>query len=95
MTLEDLRGRRTEILKASTRHGGYNVRVFGSVARGESRPDSEVDFLIDLASERSLLDRARLIRELEGLLGKRVHAVSSRALHPLVRDRILGEAVPL
>ncbi len=69
--------------------------MFGSVARQESQPDSDVDFLIDLAPGRSLLDRARLVRELETLLEKRVHALSSRGLHPLLRDRILHEAVPL
>jgi len=90
-----LRARRAEILRAANTPRRLQVRVFGSVARQESHPGSDVDFLIDLAPGRSLIDRARLTRELETLLEMRVHALSSRGLHPLLRDRILQEAIPL
>jgi predicted nucleotidyltransferase len=91
-----LADRREEILKLAERHGAYNVRVFGSVVRGEANDDSDIDFLVDWDYERiSAWGGAGLMIELEALLGRRVDLVSSKALHPLLRDRILREAVPL
>lgn len=96
MGIEDLlRERREEILRIAARHGAFNVRIFGSVARGESGADSDVDFLIELERGRSLLDRAALVLDLEKLLGRRVDVANERGLKPRIREQILREAVPL
>jgi predicted nucleotidyltransferase len=76
-------------------YGVREVRVFGSVARGEAGPDSDIDLLACLDPEVSLLRQAALVRHLQDLLGCRVDLVSERALRPRVRDRVLREAVPL
>jgi len=75
--------------------GAGNVRVFGSVARGEPDPRSDVDLLVDLEPGRSLFDLARLQRKLEQLLTVKVDVVSSRGLRDQVRERVLRDALPL
>ncbi|HUU15048.1 MAG TPA: nucleotidyltransferase family protein [Terriglobia bacterium] len=90
-----LKAKREEILRIAARHGALNVRVFGSVARGDARADSDVDFLIELERGRSLLDHAGLLVDLEELLGRKVDVVTERGLRPRIRDRVLSEAVPL
>jgi predicted nucleotidyltransferase len=90
-----LKARREEILGIAARHGASQLRVFGSAARGEDRRDSDIDLLVELEPDRSLLDHIALIQELEDLLGRKVDVVNDRALHPGVRDRVLREAVPL
>lgn len=92
---EVLKAQRDEILRIAARHGAYNVRVFGSVARGDAREDSDVDFLIELERGRSLLDHAGLLVDLQELLGRKVDVVTERGLRPRIRDRVLSEAVPL
>jgi predicted nucleotidyltransferase len=71
------------------------VRVFGSVARGEAGPESDVDFLVRLEPGTTLLDHAALVRELESLLDRKVEVISERALRVRIRDRVLQEAVPI
>ncbi len=90
-----LQTRRKEILQIAARHGAYNVRVFGSVARGESRPDSDIDFLVNLEAGYSLLDLARLLRELQALLNCQVDIVTEAGLRPRLRPQVLKEARPL
>jgi predicted nucleotidyltransferase len=90
-----IRLKREEILQVAAKHGAQNVRVFGSVARGDAKPDSDVDFLIDVGAVTSSWFPGGLIVDLEALLGKRVEVVTERALHPLLRDKILREAVPI
>jgi predicted nucleotidyltransferase len=90
-----LKRQRKEILVTAKRHGAYNVRVFGSVARGDARPDSDVDLLVNLESGRSLLDLARLLRELESQLGCKVDIVTEAGLRPRIRQEVLREARPL
>jgi hypothetical protein len=90
-----LSSRRDEILEIAHRHGARNVRVFGSVARGEARPDSDIDFLVDLEAGRSLLDLARLLRELQNLLDCEVDVVTEAGLRSRIRPRVLKEARPL
>jgi len=95
MTADTLRSRRTEILAVARKRGARNVRIFGSVARGDAEPDSDVDILVELEPGRSLLDHSGLMLDLSELLGCRVDVVSERALHWYIRDRVLAEAVPL
>jgi len=71
------------------------VRVFGSVARGEARPDSDVDFLVTFEPDRSLLDLGGLILDLEDLLGWSVDVVTLEELRPRMRDRVAADAVSL
>jgi predicted nucleotidyltransferase len=96
MTLEQLRAtRRDEIMRLAADFGAGNVRVFGSVARGDTDERSDLDLLVDLAPGRSLLDLARLQRRLEQLLTVRVDVVSARGLRDRVRETILRDALPL
>ena len=96
ITLDDLLQQREKILTVAQRHGAFNVRVFGSVARGEARDRSDVDFLVDYnRSRRSSWFPMGLIEDLEALLGVRVDVVTEKGLKPRLRDRILQEAKPL
>lgn len=90
-----VKSKRDEILKIASMHGARNVRLFGSVARGQAGPKSDIDFLIELDSERSLMDHVALIQDLEDLLGRKVDVVSEGALHWYIRDRVLAEAKAL
>ena len=90
-----LKDKREEILRLAAMHGARNVRVFGSVARGDAGPASDVDILVEFEPERSLLDHVALLQDLEDLLGRRVDLVAERTLHWYIRDRVTAEAVPL
>jgi uncharacterized protein len=90
-----LKEKRDEILRIAARHGASNVRVFGSVARGEADAQSDVDLLVELERGRSLLDHAALMLDLERLLGRRVDVATERGLKPRIREHILREAVRL
>jgi len=92
MTADELREKRQDILQAAARHGAQNVRVFGSVARGEAGPASDVDFLVERAAVTSTWFPAGLILELEEILGRRVEVVTEKGLNPHLRDRVLQEA---
>ncbi|HEX3530328.1 MAG TPA: nucleotidyltransferase domain-containing protein [Thermoanaerobaculia bacterium] len=95
MRIEELRGRKSEILRLAALHGATNVRVFGSVARGEADDRSDVDFLVDMGSGRSLLDLGGLLADLQELLSHPVDVVTARGLKARIRDRVLREAVTL
>lgn len=96
MKIEDLlQQKREEIFRISALHGARNIRLFGSVVRGESGPDSDIDFLVDLEKGRSLLDLGGLLMDLQQLIGRRVDVVTEKGLHWYIRDRILKEARPL
>jgi predicted nucleotidyltransferase len=96
MTLERLlKEKREEILRIAAKHGARNVRVFGSVARGEADERSDIDFLVEMEPGRSLLDLGGLQYELERLLGCPVDVVTERGLKARIRDRVLREAVPV
>jgi predicted nucleotidyltransferase len=90
-----LSAKRHDILRIAAKYGASNVRIFGSVARGEAGPDSDIDFLVEMEKGRSLMDRAGLQLELEELLGLRVDVATERSLKARVRDRIIKEAVPV
>ena len=92
-SMAELARLRAEIMAAAARHGATNVRVFGSVARGDADADSDVDFLVDFEPGRSLLDLAGLLVELEDLLGHRVDVVTEPGLKARIRQRVLAEAV--
>jgi len=87
--------KREEILALAARYGAYNVRVFGSVARGEADEASDLDFLVDLQPGRSLFDLGGLLMELQDLLGREVDVATPNGLKPRIRERVLREAVPL
>lgn len=92
---ERLTSNREMILEIAARHGAHNVRVFGSVARGEARADSDVDFLVDLEPGRSLFDLGGLLIELEEVLGCPVDVVTEKSLRDRIRLRVQREAMPL
>ena len=93
--LELLRDRKDEIRQIAAKHGAYNVRVFGSVVRGEAGSESDIDLLIERGPTTSSWFPAGLVLDLEELLGRRVEIVTDKALNPYLRDRVLREAVPL
>jgi uncharacterized protein len=96
LTMDTLRAeRREEILKLAGRRGALNLRVFGSVARGEANENSDLDLLVAWEPGRSLLDHAGLVQDLQDLLGVKVHVGTENSLHWYVRDRIIREATPL
>lgn len=96
MGIEDLlENKRREILRLAAQHGARNIRVFGSVARGEADAQSDVDFLVDMESGRSLLDLGGLLMDLQELLGRPVDVVTEKGLRERIRERVLREAVPL
>ena len=92
---ELLQNKREEILQLADRHGAYNIRIFGSVARGEADGDSDIDFLVDLGHNLSPWFPVRLIRDLEQLLGRKVDVVTEKGLKERIRKRVLQEAKPL
>jgi uncharacterized protein len=96
MTSRDLlREKREEILRIAAKHGARNVRVFGSIARGDDDEQSDIDLLVEFEPGRSLLDHAALWVDLQELLGCKVDVVSEGGIKPRIRDRVLREAVPL
>jgi hypothetical protein len=87
--------KREQILRIARRHGVTGVRLFGSMARGDAGPHSDVDLLVEVGPEPSPWFPGGLVAELEELLGRRVQVVTQRGLDELLRDRVLEEAVPL
>jgi predicted nucleotidyltransferase len=95
LDLDSLRRRRADILSLTERYGASNVRVFGSVARGETGPESDVDLLVEFEAGRSLLDLIGLELDLRDLLGSHVDVATVASLKDRIRSRVLTEAVPL
>ena len=93
--IELVREKRQEILRIAAKHGAHNVRVFGSVSRGEAGPESDVDFLVDMDPGRTLLDMGGLLMDLRDALGHKVDIVTEHGLKTRIRDRVLKEAIPL
>ena len=92
---ERLKEKREDILNLASKHGAYNVRIFGSVARGEDDENSDVDFLVEMESGRSLLDLGGLLTDLQELLEHEVDVVTEKGLRPRIRERVLREAVSI
>jgi len=93
--LQIVQQRKKEIIAVAQAHGLVNVRVFGSVARGEDTAQSDIDFLVDLEKGRTLLDLGGALVQLQDLLGRRVDIVTERGLHWYLREKILRGARPL
>jgi predicted nucleotidyltransferase len=95
MSLEALRSHRRRILELAARHGVWNVRVFGSTARGEAGPQSDIDLLVDVEPGRTLLDLIGFEQDLEEVLGCSVDVLTDAGLSPYLQERILTEAAAL
>lgn len=92
---EQLREKRQQVIRLAAKHGAGNVAVFGSVARGEETPESDVDLLVDITGETSAWFPGGLVADLEELLGRPVQIVIRRSLSDLIRDAVLKDAYPL
>jgi uncharacterized protein len=96
MTLQELRlSKKEQILRIASSYGARNVRVFGSVARGESSPASDIDFLVDLDPNRTLMDLGGLLMDLQEALAAPVDVTAEQLLRPAIRDQALRDALPL
>ncbi len=95
MRIEELRAQRAETLRLAAEHGARDIRVFGSVARGEADASSDIDFLVEMGAGRSLLDLGGLLEDLRELLKQPVDIVTERGLKARIRERVLREAVLL
>jgi predicted nucleotidyltransferase len=93
---ELLADRKEQILDIAAQHGAYNVRVFGSVARGEATQNSDIDFLVDYdLTKISPWFPGGLLADLEDLLGRKIDVVTEKSLHKLIKNRVLREAISL
>lgn len=96
MTAADaLKRHRADVLRLAAQYGATDVRVFGSVARGEADESSDIDFLVRMSPGRSVFDIGGLLMDLQDLLGRRVDVVTERGLRPRVRERVMREAIPV
>jgi uncharacterized protein len=95
VTREAIREKRDAILDIARRYGAHDVRIFGSVARGDANEDSDLDLIVRFDSDRSLLDHGGLIMDLRELLGTRVDVIDEEAMRDRFRSHVLKEAVPL
>lgn len=90
-----LKAKRVDILRAANKHGVYNIRIFGSVARREADTESDIDLLVDVEPGRTLFDLSELLTDLQEMLGRNVDIVTEKSLHSRIRERVLKEAMPL
>lgn len=95
LTLEQLRERRAEILTLAEKYGAYNVRVFGSVARGEAAPDSDIDLLVSFGKGANLYELSNLWQDLRDLLGREVNVISEGGLRESFKKRIERDLIAL
>lgn len=95
LTREDIRNRRDAILEIAKRYGAHNVRIFGSVARGDATGGSDLDLIVRFEPGRSLLDHGGLIMDLRELLGIKVDVIDEDAMRQRFRDHVSKEAIPL
>lgn len=94
-TIEMLRERRGLIVDIAARHGAMNVRIFGSVARGDETGKSDIDFLVAMEPDRNLYDLVGLQQDIENLLGRKADVITENSINRYLKERILREAVPL
>ena len=96
MTIKELlRERRAEIEKVAAKHGAFDIRVFGSAARGEERGDSDIDLLVKTGEKTSPWFPGGLVVDLEEILGRSIEVITENGLNPLIRERVMKEATPL
>ena len=95
LTPQAIRERRQEILEIASRHGAHDVRIFGSVARGDASESSDLDLIVRFEPARTLLDHAGLIGDLEDLLGTRIDVIDEDGMRPRFRKVVMKETVPL
>lgn len=95
ITRQQLAERREEILAVARRYGAHDIRIFGSVARGDQNEGSDLDLIVRFDPDRSLFDHGGLLMDLEELLGVKVDIVSERGMRPRFRDYVMNEVVPL
>ena len=95
VTTDVLKSQRTDILRLASQYGATHVRVFGSLARGEAGPSSDIDFLVQMERGRSLLDLIELSQELESVLQRKVDILTDDGLSPYLKEHIQAEAIPL
>jgi len=87
--------KREEILRIAMKHGARNLRIFGSYARGEERTDSDIDLLVEMERNRSLLDVIAIKHDLEDLIQRKVDVVTENAISPYLKENILKSAIPI
>lgn len=96
MTIKQLlHERQMDIQKVAAKHGAFNLRVFGSVVRGEEAEDSDIDFLVDTGQKTSPWFPGGLILELEEMLERPIEIVTEKGLNSLIRNQVMKEAIPL
>ncbi|MEN6326316.1 MAG: nucleotidyltransferase family protein [Syntrophomonas sp.] len=93
--MDKIKNRRESIIQIASKYGANNIRIFGSISRGDDNLESDIDLLVNFDEERTLFDLINLKLELEDLLNRKVDLVTERALHPLIHDRVLQEAVQI
>ncbi|OGR98388.1 MAG: DNA polymerase subunit beta [Elusimicrobia bacterium RIFCSPLOWO2_12_FULL_39_28] len=94
-TQESIKVMRNEILKIAAHHGAKNLRIFGSVVRGDAKPTSDIDFLVEVDKNHSPFFPGGFVADLEELLGCKIDIVTEKSLHWYIRDRVIHEAIPL
>ncbi len=90
-----IKSKRDEILDIAQKHGAKNIRIFGSMARGEEGPESDLDIIVEMEKGSSLLDIIAIKQDIEDLLGRKVDVVTEASISPYIRDTVLKEAVNL
>ncbi len=95
MNIEELSIKRDDIISIANKHGAYNVRVFGSVARNKADSSSDLDILVEMEENRSLFDLGGLVMDLQDMLRCKVDVVTENGLRERIREKVLKEAVPL
>jgi predicted nucleotidyltransferase len=90
--LQEIQQKKEEILAVARQYGIVNVRIFGSVARGDDNPQSDIDFLVDLEEGCTLFDLGGALVKLQDLLGRKVDIVTKNGLHWYLREKIMKEA---
>lgn len=95
MVTQDIKDKREKILYIATTHGAKKIRLFGSIARGESRPESDIDLLVSFDEGRSLFDVIAFKTDMEELFGRKVDVVTEDSVHWYIRDKILQEAIEI